>query len=92
MLSSGRNVYEELGEGFTLLAFGADDDSVAVIEGAATGAGVPLKTVRDDQSEGRAKYESKLILVRPDQFVAWSGDRCSTLDEAKLLVGQATGH
>jgi 2-polyprenyl-6-methoxyphenol hydroxylase-like FAD-dependent oxidoreductase len=92
LLCSGRNVYEELGEGFTLLAFGADDDSVAVIEGAATAAGVPLKTVRDDQSEGRAKYESKLILVRPDQFVAWSADRCSTLDEAKLLLDQASGH
>ena len=28
-LSSGRNVFEELGRGFTLLAFDAEDDAVA---------------------------------------------------------------
>jgi 4-hydroxyisophthalate hydroxylase len=92
LLFSGRNIYEELGEGFTLLAFGVDDNSVAVVEEATIGSGVPLKSVRDDQDEERAKYESKLVLVRPDQFVAWADDRCDSLDEAKLLLGQATGH
>ena len=46
-LSSGRNVFEELGPGFTLLAFGADDAAVAAFEEAAKALGVPLKVVRD---------------------------------------------
>jgi len=92
LLTSGRNVYEELDEGFTLLAFSADDSSVNVIEAAARANGIPLKVVRDDQSEGRAKYEARLVLVRPDQFVAWSGERCDDAAGAGQLLTQLVGH
>jgi hypothetical protein len=74
MLSSGRNVYEELGRGFTLLAFGAGEGDVAVFERAARAVNVPLKGVRDSYADGRTKYEARMILVRPDQFVVWTGD------------------
>ena len=33
-----------------------------------------LKVIRDVAADGREKYQSRLILVRPDQFVAWTGD------------------
>jgi 4-hydroxyisophthalate hydroxylase len=35
---------------------------------------VPLKTVRDSYQYGRQAYEAKLILVRPDRYVAWAND------------------
>jgi len=35
---------------------------------------VPLKLVRDDSAEAREFYEAALVLVRPDQFVAWDSD------------------
>ena len=70
-LSSGRNVFEELGDGFTLLDFGAPEAVTASIRRAAETSGVPLKLVRDDNAEAREFYEAALVLVRPDQFVAW---------------------
>lgn len=73
LLSSGRNVYEELGSGFTLLAFGASDEAVADFQSAAKGLGVPFKVVRDSFAGDLEKYEARLIMVRPDQFVAWAG-------------------
>ncbi len=73
-LSSGRNVFEELGADFTLLAFDADDGAVAAIEAAAASRRVPLKIVRDSYRDGREAYEAKLILVRPDRYVAWAAD------------------
>jgi hypothetical protein len=36
---------------------------------------VPLKVVRDRYADGRLKYETRMILVRPDQFIVWIGDR-----------------
>jgi hypothetical protein len=73
-LSSGRNVFEELGPDFTLLAFGAEDGLTEAFALAARRYNVPLKVVRDTRDGGREAYEATFILVRPDQHVAWAGD------------------
>jgi 2-polyprenyl-6-methoxyphenol hydroxylase-like FAD-dependent oxidoreductase len=79
-LSSGKGVFEEFGKEFTLLAFDAPAEAVAAIEQAAAARKVPLKVVRDTFSGGREAYGHRLILVRPDQFVAWTGDKVSDAD------------
>jgi 2-polyprenyl-6-methoxyphenol hydroxylase-like FAD-dependent oxidoreductase len=88
-LSSGTNVFEELGSGFTLLAFGADDASVDAFEQAAAAAALPLTVVRDRFAGGREAYEHRLMLVRPDQYIAWTAD-AAPADTAALLA-QVTG-
>ncbi|MBM3530982.1 MAG: monooxygenase [Alphaproteobacteria bacterium] len=89
MLSSGRNVFEELGRGFTLFAFGVDDAAVAAFERAAKALGVPFKSVRDTYADGRMKYETRMILVRPDQFIAWAGDTAPA--DADALMRKVAG-
>ncbi len=89
-LSTGRNVYEELGAGFTLLAFEADG-AAAAIEQAAHAANVPLKTIRDRYAGDVERYAARLVLVRPDQYVVWAGNEAPA-DPAALLrrvTGQA---
>jgi len=73
-LSNGRNVYEELSDGFTLLALDADDTAVRTLESAANERHMPLKVVRDSYADGREAYSAHLVLVRPDQYVVWAGD------------------
>lgn len=87
-LSSGASIAEALQPGFNLLAFDADNASVAAFENAARDRGVPLHVVRDTQGDDREAYEAKLVLVRPDQFVAWCGDEAG---DAKAIVEQVTG-
>jgi 4-hydroxyisophthalate hydroxylase len=86
-LSAGRNVFEELGPYFTLLAFDAEDGTVAAFTAAARKFGVPLKVVRDTYQDGRKAYEANLILVRPDRYIAWSGDRSAA--DVNAIVGKA---
>jgi 2-polyprenyl-6-methoxyphenol hydroxylase-like FAD-dependent oxidoreductase len=89
LLSSGRNVFEELGRGLTLLAFGVDDAAVQPFEQAAAALNVPLKVVRDTCADGRARYETRMILVRPDQFIVWIGD--SVPADAAGIVRRVAG-
>jgi 2-polyprenyl-6-methoxyphenol hydroxylase-like FAD-dependent oxidoreductase len=89
-LSSGRNVFEELGGGFTLLDFGAVPDDVARLQHAAVTRNIPLKVVGDPVASNRAFYNATLILVRPDQFVAWTSD--GRVDDADKIMRRATGH
>lgn len=70
-LSSGRNVFEELGRNFTLLCFDADPRP---LDDAARSLNIPLKVMRDSYVGGREQYGNRLVIVRPDQHVGWAGN------------------
>lgn len=72
-LTSGQNVFEELGNEYTLLAFGSADKARHIVR-AASAQSVPLKVVEDASDTLRAAYDCELILVRPDHFIAWTNN------------------
>lgn len=81
-LASGRNIYTHLGPHFTLLT--RDPAAAADWHAAARSLGVPLEIVIGHVEA----YEAEHILIRPDQFVAWSGNG----DSAPLAtLGRAVG-
>jgi 2-polyprenyl-6-methoxyphenol hydroxylase-like FAD-dependent oxidoreductase len=88
-LSSGRNVYEELGQGFTLLAFGAPQADARAIADAARSLSIPVKVIEDSFADGREAYEHRLVLVRPDQFIAWTGEAAPA--DATALMRRVAG-
>lgn len=67
-----------------MLAFDAEQRSVAELDRAARSLGVPLTIVRDRYDGERELYEHRWILVRPDQYVAWAADAPPT-DASGLL-------
>jgi 4-hydroxyisophthalate hydroxylase len=83
-LSSGRNVFEELGDGWTLLSLDGDDAICRAFSTAAERQRIPLKVIRDSRAGGRERYDAAYVLVRPDQFVAWTGNDAS-LDATAVL-------
>jgi 2-polyprenyl-6-methoxyphenol hydroxylase-like FAD-dependent oxidoreductase len=87
-ISSGRNIFEELGDGFTLIDLGAPEDCVDAFRRAAAELRIPFKIVTDSRTGGRELYGAKLILVRPDQFVAFAGEGT---DDAAGVLQRAVG-
>jgi 4-hydroxyisophthalate hydroxylase len=93
LLSSGRNVFEELGGDCTLIALTQDPAPVAAFQDAAHVMQMPLRVLVDTFDGGRTAYGCRYILVRPDQHVAWAGDQ-PPADPAELLgkvAGQLVG-
>jgi 4-hydroxyisophthalate hydroxylase len=88
-LSNGRNVFEELGRGFNLLAFGVEDAEVDAFTAAAASLAIPLNIIRDTFEDERSRYECRMTLVRPDQFVAWTGEQAP--QDASALFKKAAG-
>ncbi len=89
-LSFGYNVFETLGKGFTLIALDADDTAEHFAQAAAE-LRIPLEIISDTVSGDRERYAARLILVRPDQFIAWVGDDVSDGDEPKRVLQRAAG-
>ena len=84
-LAPGRSLYDELGDGLTLLT--ADHGvPVDAITAAARSRGVPLRLL---ELEDRAPPWPALVLVRPDNYVAWAGDR--EPDDAGALIDTVRG-
>jgi 2-polyprenyl-6-methoxyphenol hydroxylase-like FAD-dependent oxidoreductase len=72
--ADGSSLYDAMGPEFTLLRFDPAVD-VAALEAAARKRGVPLKVLDIERPKTAIFYDGGLVLSRPDQHVAWRGDR-----------------
>jgi hypothetical protein len=87
-LPDGRSLYDLLGDGFTLLRLGAAADADPLLRAAAH-LSVPLRLVDLAALPGlRPRFGAALVLVRPDQHVAWRGD---ALSDPTALLERVTG-
>ena len=58
---------------------------------AATRRGLPLKVTRFEEPELTSVYGSQLLLVRPDQHIAWRGVGCDNPRDADAIISRALG-
>ena len=72
-LEDGRSLYDTFHTEWTLLALGATDPATDGFKNAAQSMGIDLKVVRLPAQQLLELYESPLVLIRPDQIVAWRG-------------------
>jgi 2-polyprenyl-6-methoxyphenol hydroxylase-like FAD-dependent oxidoreductase len=87
-LRDGRSLYDAMGQGYTLLRFDPEVE-VTNLVAAARKRGVPLEMLDVDSDEAAAIYDHALVLSRPDQHVAWRGQREPT--EALTLIDLIRG-
>lgn len=75
-LADGTSLYDHFGAGFTLLLTGpdADDDEVFRMQEAFADLNIPLRTIAPSDRRLPGLYGAPLVLIRPDQHVAWRGE------------------
>jgi 2-polyprenyl-6-methoxyphenol hydroxylase-like FAD-dependent oxidoreductase len=87
-LSDGRSLYDAMGPDFALLRL---DPAVEIggLVAAAARRRVPMAALDVHSDEAAELYPRKLLLSRPDQHVAWRGDRPP--DDALVLIDRVRG-
>jgi len=87
-LDRDRSMLDLFGLGYTLVRFDPHA-ATAPLQAAARDRGVPLSVVDVADDAIARLYERKLVLVRPDGFVAWRGDAAP--DDALGIVDTVRG-
>jgi 2-polyprenyl-6-methoxyphenol hydroxylase-like FAD-dependent oxidoreductase len=87
-LADGSAIHDRLGLGYTLVAL--DDVDSAELEAEADKQAIPLAVLRLRQPALRSIYERSLLLVRPDQHIAWRGDALP--DDLAALLRTVSGN
>jgi uncharacterized protein (TIGR00255 family) len=64
-------------------------DAALAFESAARELKIPLKVVRDTCAGGREDFEARLMLIRPDQHVAWASDQAAA--DAGAILRRVAG-
>lgn len=85
----GDSLFDHLGHGFTLLRLGTKAPDGGALANAAQSAGVPLSVLDIPDDDIRALYERDLVLIRPDQHVAWRGNAA---DDADAVIRRVVGN
>jgi 2-polyprenyl-6-methoxyphenol hydroxylase-like FAD-dependent oxidoreductase len=88
-LPDGASLYDRLGTGLSLLKLRDDADATPFIESAAARR-VPLTIIELYAQALETRYESSLLLVRPDQHVGWRGVSIDR-PEADAIVDRVRG-
>jgi 2-polyprenyl-6-methoxyphenol hydroxylase-like FAD-dependent oxidoreductase len=88
-LEGKTSLYDRLGPFFTLLRFKGASADPRPLAAAARARNLPLAILDVALDAGRDLYERDLALIRPDQHVAWRGNRLP--EDCDALLAQITG-
>jgi hypothetical protein len=87
-LDDGRSLFDLFHSEWTLLVLGPTGVDTAQFVVAAANLGLDVKVVQVAQAAVFAAYEAPLVLIRPDQIVAWRGGDDA---QARAVLRQVVG-
>jgi 2-polyprenyl-6-methoxyphenol hydroxylase-like FAD-dependent oxidoreductase len=87
-LPDGRSLFDTFHAEWTLLVLGSDLADTGAFESVASSMGLDLKVVHQPSEEILALYEAPMVLIRPDQIVAWRGHNA---EAAQAVLTQVLG-
>ncbi len=87
-LPDGRSLFDTFHSEWTLLVLGPEPADTAAFETAGQTMGLNLNVVHHSSGEILALYEAPMVLIRPDQIVAWRGHDAQ---QATAILAQVLG-
>lgn len=75
--------------GYSLLRIMCPDYNVDAMERAARDRRIPFRVLDVERAEAHKLYETALVLIRPDQYIAWRGSELPA--DCEALLAHVTG-
>jgi len=73
-LADGSALFDHFDKNFTLLRLNDSNTDCSPLLNAAKERGVPITLFDQEEPETYDLYQAELVLIRPDEYVAWRGD------------------
>ena len=89
LLEDGVPIFDRLGRWFTMICIGVAPSERLLA--AAAKHRMPLEVLQTDEHNITNVYGSGLLLVRPDQHIAWRGRACEDSRAAEAIIARALG-
>ena len=89
VIGDGTPIFDRLGPWFTLACFGVSPSEALVA--AAAKRGVPMTVIGGEERDLTNIYGRGLLLVRPDQHIAWRGSGCDDSRVADAVMARVLG-
>jgi hypothetical protein len=89
VMDDGTPIFDLLGPWFTLACFGVNPSEALVA--AAARRGLPMAVLQSEEHDLTKVYGRGLLLVRPDQHIAWRGFACDDLRVADAIMARVLG-
>ena len=90
LLDGGVPIFDRLGRWFTLICVGVPPSGPLLA--AAAKYRMPLEVLQTDERHLTKVYGTGLLLVRPDQHIAWRGRACEDSRAAGAIIARLLGH
>lgn len=87
-VEQGLSIYDLLGREFTIIGSAS---AASALSAACATRGVPVKVLADPRVDAEELFGAAVVLVRPDQHIAWLGDAPTDADAAIILDDALTG-
>lgn len=89
-LANGESLFTAFGEGFTLADFTAEQSGTSLVAEAVR-RGIPVSHLHLRDERISRVWEAPLVLVRPDQHIAWRANTPPSLSEWGTVLDVVTG-
>ena len=91
-LRNGSAIFDSFGPDWTLLVFSEAECGQEILVRTANDLSIPMKTVNlSKEVLAKTLYERNLVLIRPDQHVAWRAASLSDDADARKILMAVTG-
>lgn len=85
VLADGSDIFEQINTDFSFVDFSSDGSNAKIINRLATNRNLPITVIHCADEKAAEFYETTCMLIRPDHYIAWTGNQMRGEDAMQVI-------